>query len=178
MDKKNYCIHYRNLKYVVGLGLEITKVHNIISFKQKTFLKEYIDFNTEKRKQAKNDFEKDFFKLMNNAVFGKTMENVKDRINLHLTDNEDNAIKWFSKPTFKASKSIDNLHMIEMYKQEIIYDKPIYVGTSILDLSKLIMMEFHYDIIVKQFEKYRVIYSDTDSLVYQLYCDDVYEWVN
>ena len=178
MDKKNYCIHYRNLKYVIGLGLEISKVHNIISFKQKTWLKEYIDFNTEKRKQAKNDFEKDFFKLMNNAVFGKTMENVKNRINLHLTDNEDNAIKWFSKPTFKASKSIDNLHMIEMYKQEIIYDKPIYVGTSILDLSKLTMMHFHYDTIVKNFKNYNLIYSDTDSLVYNITCDDIYKWVN
>ena len=81
------------------------------------------------RKEAKNEFEKDFFKLMNNAVFGKTMENVKNRINLHLTTNKENAIKWFSKLNFKTSKNFDNLHLIEMYKQEIIYDKTIYVVT-------------------------------------------------
>ena len=73
MEHKNYCIHYRNLKFVADLGVKIGAVHNIISFKQKQWLKEYIGFNTTKRKEAKNDFEKDFFKLMNNSVFGKTM---------------------------------------------------------------------------------------------------------
>jgi hypothetical protein len=131
MKHEKYCIHYRNLKFIKELGLEITAVHNVVQFNQKPFLKEYIDFNTDKRKDAKNEFEKDFFKLMNNAVFGKTMENVKNRINLHLTTDDDNAIKWFSKINFKGSKNFDNLHLIEMYKQEIIYDKPIYVGTSI-----------------------------------------------
>ena len=177
MDKDNYCIHYRNLKYIVGHGVKIKKVHNIISFNQKAWLKKYIDFNTEKRKQAKNEFEKDFFKLMNNSVFGKTMENVKNRINLHLTDNEPNAVKWFSKINFKTSKSIEDLYLIEMYKNEIVYDKPIYVGTSILDLSKLHMMRFHYEVIAKHFNNYNLIYSDTDSFVYNIYCDDVYKWV-
>ena len=110
MDKIRYCIHYRNLKFVKDLGMIITKVHNIVSFNQKPFLKQYIDFNTAKRKQSKNDFEKDFFKLMNNAVFGKTMENVRNRICLHLTTNPDNAIKWFSKLNFKTCKKNDNLH--------------------------------------------------------------------
>ena len=76
-EHKNYCIHYRNPKFVLDLGVKLGTVHNIVSFDQKAWLKPYIDFNTEKRKNAKNDFEKDFFKLMNNAVFGKTMENVK-----------------------------------------------------------------------------------------------------
>ena len=61
MDHKNYCIHYRNLKYLVSLGVEITKVHNIVSFKQKDWMRPYIEFNTDRRKQSKNDFEKDFF---------------------------------------------------------------------------------------------------------------------
>ena len=101
MDHKNYCIHYRNLKYLVGLGIEIGPVHNIVSFKQKQWLKPYIEFNTEMRKQAKNEFEKDFFKLMNNSVFGKTMENVKNRVNIHATTSDKNAVKWFSKVNLK-----------------------------------------------------------------------------
>jgi hypothetical protein len=125
------------LKYVKSLGVELGKVHNIISFQQKPWLKTYIDFNTTKRKEAKNEFEKEFFKLMNNAVFGKTMENVKNRMDLHMTTDNDNAIKWFSKVNMKDCKTIDGLYLIEMYKKEIVYDKPIYVGTSILDLSKL-----------------------------------------
>ena len=178
MKHENYCIHYRNLKFVKELGVKI-KVHNVVEFQQKPWLKTYIDFNTDKRKEAKNEFEKDFFKLMNNAVFGKTMENVKNRIQLHLTTQEDNAIKWFSKINFKTSKSIDNLHLIEMYKQEIVYDKPIYVGTSILDLSKLHMMNFHYNVIHKEFEgKYNLIYSDTDSFVYNIEHPDIYQWVS
>ena len=178
MKHEKYCIHYRSLKFVKDLGINITKIHNVVQFNQKPFLKEYIDFNTEKRKEAKNEFEKDFFKLMNNAVFGKTMENVKNRINLHLTTDESNAVKWFSKINFKSSKNFDNLHLIEMYKQEIIYDKPIYVGTSILDLSKLHMMNFHYNVIHKEFEgKYNLIYSDTDSFVYNIEHPDIYKWI-
>ena len=106
---------------------------------------------------------------MNNSVFGKTMENVKNRINSHLTDNEPNAVKWFSKINIKTSKSIEDLYLIEMYKNEIVYDKPIYVGTSILDLSKLHMMRFHYEVIAKHFNNYNLIYSDTDSFVYNIY---------
>mgnify|MGYP003342229251 CR=1 FL=1 len=105
---------------------------------------------------------------MNNAVFGKTMEN-----------DEKNAVKWFSKINFKTSKSIDNLHLIEMIKQKIVYDKPIYVGTSILDLSKLTMMDFHYNVIHKEFEgKYNLLYSDTDSCVYNIEHPDIYKWVS
>ena len=116
---------------------------------------------------------------MNNAAFGKTMENVKNRVNLHLTTDENNAIKWFSKINFKTSKDIDNLHLIETFKQEIVYDKPIYVGTSILDLSKLQMMDFHYNVIHKEFEgKYNLIYSDTDSFVYNIEHPDIYKWIS
>jgi len=177
-EHKNYCIHYRNLKFVHELGVKINKIHNIISFKQAKWLKPYIDFNTQKRKEAKNDFEKDFFKLLNNAVFGKTMENVKNRIELHITSDNDNAIKWFSKPTLKTCKETFGLYLIEMYKSEVILDKPIYIGTSILDLSKICMMDFHYNVIQKEFpDNHNLIYDDTDSLVYEIITPDLYDWI-
>ena len=95
-EHKNYCLHYRTLKFVKSLGVEIGTVHNVVSFTQEPWMKPYIDFNTDKRKDAKNEFEKVFFKLMNNAVFGKTMENVKNRANIHATTSDENAIKWLS----------------------------------------------------------------------------------
>ena len=104
------------MRFVEKLGVKIGTIHNVISFNQ-PWLKEYIDFNTEKRSKAKNEFEKDFFKLMNNAVFGKTMENVKNRMDLHMTTNHDNAIKWFSKINLKDCKTIDGLYLIEMYEK-------------------------------------------------------------
>ena len=89
---------------------------------------------------------------MNNAVFGKTMENVKNRVNIHATTSYKNAEKWFSKINMKDSKEFNGLYLIEMYKKEILYDKPLYVGTSILDLSKLCMLDFHYNVINTEFE--------------------------
>ena len=109
-EHKNYVIHYRNLKFIHNLGVKIGSIHRVISFDQKPWLKSYIDFNTKKRQKAKNDFEKDFFKLMSNAVFGKTMENVQNRIDLKLTTDNEYAIKYFSKLHFKDSKEIDGLY--------------------------------------------------------------------
>ena len=158
MEHKKYCIHYRNLKYIVDLGVEVSEVHNVVSFNQSPWLEKYIKFNTDMRKKTKNDFEKDFFKLMNNAVFGKTMENLKARVNIHATTSDDNAVKWFSRVTFKNAKEVNGLYLIETFKEEIVYDKPLYVGTSILDLSKLHMMKFHYDVIEKHFLKDYISY--------------------
>ena len=105
------------------------------------------------------------------------MENVENRMDLHMTTNNDNAIKWFSRINMKDCKTIDGLYLIEMYKKEIAYDKPIYVGTSILDLSKLHMMDFHYNVIHKNFQdKYKLLYQDTDSLNYLIQDPDIYEW--
>jgi hypothetical protein len=122
MEHKNYCIHYRNLKYITSLGVKIGNVHNVVSFKQKAWLEPYIDFNTQMRKKAKNDFEKDFFKLMNNAVFGKTMENVKNRINIHATTSNKNAIKWFSKINMKGF-SLNQIEKMTDIKEELIFFK-------------------------------------------------------
>ena len=104
------------------------------------------------------------------------MENVKNRANIHATTSDTNSIKWFSKLTFKNNRYFRGLYLIGNYKTEIIYEKPIYVGTSILDLSKLHMMDFHYNIIEEQHKgQYELIYSDTDSFVYRFKCSDVYD---
>jgi hypothetical protein len=173
-----YCIHYRNLKYIKELGVTLGHVHNVISFTQGKFMKPYIEGNNELRGKAVNEFEKDFFKLMNNSVFGKTMENVRNRMNLHLTTDHENAVKWFSKPEFKCNTYAQGLYLIETHKTKIVYDKPVYVGCTVLDLSKLHMLKFHYEVMEKQFgEKAKVVYSDTDSYVYEIEHPNIYEWM-
>ena len=113
---------------------------------------------------------------MNNAVFGKTMENVENRATIHATTSNENAINWFSKMTFKNTRYFKGIYLIGNCKTEIIYDKPIYVGTSILDLSKLHMVDFHYNVIEEQYKgNYELIYSDTDSFVYRFKCSDVFD---
>ena len=115
---------------------------------------------------------------MKNAVFGKTMENVKTRMELCITTSDDKAIKWFSKNTYKNCNEVFGLYLIEMYKAEVTLDKPIYVGTSVLDLSQLCVMDFHYNVIENEFAgNYNLLYSDTDSLVYHIETPDLYSWI-
>ena len=88
-DKKNYLIHYRMLKFYIRQGMIVDKIHNVISFRQSRWLEKYINFNTQKRNKAKNDFEKDFYKLLNNAFYGKTMENVRNRLKIKFIRKDD-----------------------------------------------------------------------------------------
>ena len=106
------------------------------------------------------------------------MENVKHRMSMKLTTDNDMAIKWFSDMRFKGARSIDGLFLVEQYQAEIEMNKPIYVGTSILDLSKVCMMDFHYNVIEENFkDRYNLIYSDTDSMVYEIFDNDMYKWM-
>ena len=131
------------MKYIEELGVRITKLHKTISFQQTAWMLPYIQFNNDKRKAATNNFQKYLLKLFNNSIFGKTCENIKNKIELKLKTDHDRAIKWFSKLHFKISRCIDGLHLIEMFKQEVMYDKPSFVGATKMDLSKLRMMKFH-----------------------------------
>ena len=139
-DKENYVIHILALKQALNHGLKLIKVHRIIQFDQEAWLKPYIDINTELRKHAKNDFEKDFFKLMNNAVFGKTMENIRNHRDIKLVTSDKRRSILVSEPNYHSSKHIsEDLMIIEMKKVEVKMNKPIYLGQAILDINKTLM---------------------------------------
>ncbi len=175
--KTKYICHYQNLKLYLQLGLKLTKVHRVLEFEQSNWLKPYIDFNSTKRSLSKSEFEKAFYKLMNNAVFGKTMENVRNRIDFHIVNNERSAEKYTARPTYKYTKYFnENLVGIELKKTEVVLDKPIIVGMSVLDLSKTLMYQFHYKTIKQKYgNKAKLLFTDTDSLCYHIETEDVYK---
>ena len=169
-DKKNYLIHYRMLKFYVRHGMIVDKVHNIISFRQSRWLEKYISFNTQKRNKAKNDFEKDFYKLLNNAFYGKTMENVRNRLKIKFIKKDDHKeiIKLQSKLTFNGiHKSYENCDSYTFKQNEVLMDKPIYLGFTVLELSRLLMYETYYDKLQPYFgqENIQCHYMDCDSFV-------------
>lgn len=130
-----------------------------------------------KRTSAKNDFEKVFFKRMNNSVFGKTMENIRKRVNVKLITDEKKLIKYSSKPTFVSSKIFnEKLVAIHNVQQFLLLNRPAYVGMCILDLSKTLMYDFHYNFIKDKYNtKAQLLFTDTDSLMYEIETDDVYK---
>ena len=175
-NKEKYVLHYRNLQLYLDLGLKLKKIHRVLEFNQSPWLKQYIDFNTLKRTQAKNSFEKDFFKLMNNSVFGKTMENIRKRVDVRLVTNEKKLLKMASKPTYVSSKIFnENLVAVHKIKESLTLNRPAYVGMCILDLSKTLMYDFHYNYIKEKYgDKARLLFTDTDSLTYEIEAEDVY----
>ena len=131
--------------------------------------------NTELRKKAANSFEKDFFKLMNNSVFGKTIENIRKRQNIILVDDRDKALKLSSRPNFDRSTIFDP-NLVAVHMKKVYFNKPIYVGQAILDLSKTLMLDFHYNYIRDKYNyRAELLFTDTDSLMYQIQTDDFYE---
>ena len=142
-DKKNYIVHIKALKQALNHGLKLTKVNRVIEFKQKPWMTKYIGENTKLRKEAKNEAEKSFFKLMNNAVFGKAMENVRNHRDIKLVTTHEQMIKLVSKPNLHNSSCFsENLMAIEMKKTEVYLNKLIYIGQAILYISKTLMYIF------------------------------------
>ena len=143
-DKKRYVIHIRALDQNIKHGLVLEKIHRAIEFKQLAWMKEYIDFYTELRTAAKNDFEKDFYKSMNNSVFGKMMENIRKHGNIQLVTNREAYLKLVMKPNFKSGVLFgENLMGCEMGKIKVVMSKPVYLRQAILDISKIVTYEFH-----------------------------------
>jgi hypothetical protein len=172
--------HVRNSlqesQVVQETGLTITAVHRVLAFTQSPWMRSFIRLNRRLRQQAKSEFEKDFFKLMNNAVFGKSMENVRNRQNFNLVTCDLRAKKLIARPTFKSFDIInDDLALIEMTRPRINLNKPICTGFCVLDLSKESMYSFYYDTVKKRYgDRLTLLFTDTDSLCLHIQTDDLY----
>ena len=143
-DKNNYVVYIRSLKQALKHALILKKINRVIQFNQEAWLKPYIDMNTELRKQAKNDFEKDFYKLMNNSVFGKPMESVRKQKDIKLVTTDKRRNQLVSEPNYHTTKWFsENLLAIEMKKTKLKMNKPVYLGLSILEISKTLMYELY-----------------------------------
>ena len=176
-NKTNYVIHYKNLIQCLKAGMKLTKIHKGIKFIESEWMKPYIEKNTNLRTKAKNNFEKDFYKLMNNSVFGKTMENIRNRVDVKLVNTEEKLRKLIAKPNFRSRKIFsENLVSVHMKKTSLTMNKPVYLGMCILDLSKTIMYDFHYQYIKSKYgDKAKLLFSDTDSLMYEIETEDFYK---
>ena len=178
-NKNRYVLHYRNLQLYLSLGMRLTKVHRALSFQQSCWMEPYISLNTELRKKATSGFEKDLFKLMNNSVFGKTMENLRKRVNVKLVraGEDDRLRRLIASPSYaRANIFDDGLAAIQMHKSRLLLNRPVYVGMSVLDLSKHLMYDFYYNQLKKQYgEHCQLLYTDTDSLLLEIQTENVYE---
>ena len=145
-SKKNYVLHYRNLKYYLSQGLILKKVHRKLEFKQSHWMKPYIDFNTQKRMEATNEADKNLFKLLNNAAYGKTMENMRKRMKIRIIKTPKDFLKYASRPTYINYNIFGkNLVTIHEKKELLTLNKPIYVGCTVLELRKLARYKFYYN---------------------------------
>ena len=177
-NKTKYVIHYKNLIQCLKAGLKLKKIHEGIKFIESEWMKPYIEMNTNLRTKAKNNFEKDFFKLMNNSVFGKTMENIRNRVDVKLVNTKEELKKLVAKPNLKSPPKIfsENLVSVHMKKTSLTMDKPVYLGMCILDLSKTIMYDFHYNYIKPKYgAKAKLLFTDTDSFMYEIETEDFYK---
>ncbi|KAK5647058.1 hypothetical protein RI129_005522 [Pyrocoelia pectoralis] len=184
-DKNEYIIHYRNLKQCLDHGLIVNRVHRILEFRQSPWLKQYINLNTKMRNNAKNKFEVGFYKQMNNGVFGKTMENVDKRKTIKLLTHWENFGRhlgiesYVAKPNFKSFVQFSQkLYAVLMNRVSVLYNKPVYVGFTILDISKIVIYRFFYDVLRRHYgNNVSLLYTDTDSLIVEIKTDDLYQHI-
>ena len=178
-DKKDYVVHYRNLQFYLKQGMKLKRVKRVLEFEQECWMEPYIRMNTEFRKKAKNDFEKNFYKLMNNSVFGKTMENLRNRVDIKIvrSNEKDKIRKLVASPLYSRHVIFTNdLVGIDMRKSRLLLNKPVYTGMTILDNSMILMYDFFYNHLKKQYGKTcDLLYTNTDSLLLEIKTDDVYK---
>ena len=177
LNKKKYVVHIKSLKQALNHGLKLKKIHRIMEFNKDAWLKPYIDMNTELRNVAKDEFEKDLFKLMNNSVFGKTIENITKHRDIKLVATDEKRNKLVSEPNYHTINYIsEDLSIIEINKTIVKTNKPIYLGLSILEISKILMYEFWYDYMKPKYnDNVKLCYMDTGSFVMNIKTEDFYE---
>ena len=175
-DKKGYVVDIKALDQALKHSSKLKKLNRIIEFQQGRWMKTYIMLNTRLRTAAKNEFKKDFSKLMNNSGFRKTMGNVRNHKDMKLVTSDKKYLTYFMKPNFKDGHPFSkHLFAAEMGETEIKMNKPVYLGQAILDLTKTLMYEFHYDYMRPKYgSKVKLCYMDTDSFVYEIETKDFY----
>ena len=175
-DKQKYVCSLKNLQLYLKHGLTLETIHRVFAADQSDFVKPYIDFNSEKRQQAKSNFEKDFFKLANNSIYGKFIESLRKRTTVHVVRDEKKAKKLTSRPQFMGFQILDtDITVVQSRKKALTLDKPIACGFSVLENAKHIMGQFWYDVLKPMYgEKIRLLLSDTDSFIYGVESEDAY----
>jgi hypothetical protein len=168
-NKSEYVVHFKLLKFYLEMGMTITKVHEVVKFTQTAIFRKYIEDNSARRQAANDDFTKDLYKLLNNALFGKTMENVRGRKKFTLRNSEAQMLLDTSKPHYLRTVEFSpDLLLNELMNLEVKLDKPIFIGQAVLDLSKLVMYQLRYHKLQHYEEQFNgkitVIGGDTDSL--------------
>ena len=175
-NKVKYVVHYKNLKYYLTLGMKLVKIHRVLSFRQSNMLKKYVDFNTKKRQESRDEFNKNLNKLWNSCIYGKRIENQRKRMNVKLVNDKRVYQRCVNKPNSMSQKIFDkNFVAVYCSKIVLILNKPIYVGFGILELIKLLMYQFHYDYVLKTFDNVKLLFTDTDNLVYEIKSSNIYD---
>ena len=174
--KENYTVHYRLLQFYARQGLKIEKIHSGLAFRQEAVMKDYIELNSKRRAQSTNEFDSNFYKLLSNALYGKTIERIDKRVTARIVSNISKFQCLTSKPLFKSGTRInENLMSVILNQAKITLNKPSYLGPAVLDLAKLSLYDFHLCKIKKFYgNKAKLLFTDTDSLMYEIQTEDVY----
>ena len=176
-SKNNYILHFKNLKLYLQLGLKLTKLHRVLKFKQSNYLKEYIDLNTGFRKNAKNTFESNLFKKMVNVIFGKSLQDMRNQQEIRLCLTERQIQKYFIKPNFVQYLILDEHKvLLNMRKQIVKLNRPIYLGFTCLELAKHLMYDIYYNTFKCVYQdRIQLCYTDTDSMLLEIKTQDFYQ---